>query len=434
MEHRTTEINDGFIEPILKEEDYIFGDNSIPDVILQEDGNWDSFLPEDELQAKLFETFGCTVFATNNQIETLEKRLFGNNVNYSDRAGYIMAKITPPGADPQNYYEVVRKQGLLNEQELPWTDDIDTLQKYVAPKPLSLDLLSKAGEWLREKLFKHDWLPVGVNGFVSPETIKQALKRSPLAAAVQAWVWDGTKYIRTGSDTHWTEIHGIYDNGDFKCYDSYAPFVKRLDKNFGFKWVKRIYIRPKTEEEKKKEAEELSYIQQIINWIKQLIPLFQKQVEIKNTPPVPKPEPIVPSNPWAVPNPSDKYGDYPVSLKEKLVARTREICQEVGLSTIETQQLVSTIQAESAFNPYCENKQTFDYGVAQFSRKYYLVEYKMTPQYAKEHPVECIKIMAKNWRNRKSNWVAYQNGSYKNWYNKTDKQIANFKPSYYSYA
>ena len=74
-----TKINDGYIPPIIKAEDYIFGSSPVPDVILQEDGQWLDFLPDiSETQIKTIETYNCTGFGSLNQIEVLEKKLFNN--------------------------------------------------------------------------------------------------------------------------------------------------------------------------------------------------------------------------------------------------------------------------------------------------------------------------------------------------------------------
>ena len=135
----------------------------------------------------------------------------------------------------------------------------------------------------------------------------------------------------------------------------------------------------------------------------------------------------IPKNPWDIQNPSTDWAIYPADLKLALIGEVRKICMAAGLSQSMTQDLICTIQGESGWNPFCENNRTFDYGLCQFSKRYYLVEYKMTPQYAKEHPLECAAIMAKNFPTRKTNWVAYSNGSYLYWKNYTDEQIAAFK-------
>lgn len=170
-------------------------------------------------------------------------------------------------------------------------------------------------------------------------------------------------------------------------------------------------------------------LQKLYELLAKLLPLVesQKKQEVIDNVPLPT-EPIIPketpkshSTAWAV---------YPSDLKLELIGEVRKICVDVGLSQSLTQDLIYTIQAESGWNPFCENTRTFDYGLCQFSKKYYLIEYKMTPQYAKEHPLECARIMAKNFPTRKNNWVAYLKGMYKTWSGYTDEQLANYKPTF----
>src|SRR3990167_3441324 len=161
LEHKIiiTEINDGFVVPRITDTDYIFGDASIPDVIVKPNGQWDDSLPANEIQARGFDTFGCTAWGSTNQAEIFEKGALSLDKNYSDRALYISANIAPPGADPAQVYENIRKKGLVNEQDLPWSDNIKTIEEYSSPKPLPNELVAKADEWLLSRVFKHDYLP-----------------------------------------------------------------------------------------------------------------------------------------------------------------------------------------------------------------------------------------------------------------------------------
>lgn len=165
-------------------------------------------------------------------------------------------------------------------------------------------------------------------------------------------------------------------------------------------------------------------------------------VDVSNPPPAEKiavvpPAPVtpifVPKNEWDIENKSDKWSDYPIEKKARLIVKTREICMEQGLGMQATQQLLQTIMGESGFNVFCENKNTFDFGVAQFNQRTYLVEYKMTPEDALSDPIRCITIMAKNWPIRKTNWVAFSSGGYKNYDGWSDEKLAGFMPKWYSY-
>lgn len=95
--------------------------------------------------------------------------------------------------------------------------------------------------------------------------------------------------------------------------------------------------------------------------------------------------------------------------RKKMFALAKRICKEEKLSEQMTKDLLATIYGESGFNQWCVNESSKDYGICQFSIKYYLVEYKMTINEALADPEKCIRIMCKNFKvGRQSNWVAYQ--------------------------
>jgi hypothetical protein len=231
----TKRLNRGYIpETIITRDQYVLGGFSlIPKTILSPNGQWD--IPAFESQKNNFtDTWNCTAEGLTNQIEMYLLRLNNELFNFSDRALGIMAGTYPPGNSPQKVYETVRRNGLVDEKILPFSDDIDSPDKYYIPHPLPNSIKSQGKEWIGKYDFLHEW--------VSEKDIKETLKYSPLCVAVYAWELDNGVYVRKGQDTHWTTIYGTYDNGDWKCFDSYEPFIKRLDKNFGFTSIKRIYI------------------------------------------------------------------------------------------------------------------------------------------------------------------------------------------------
>ena len=301
-----TEISDGYIEPIITPEDYVSGEaRSISnklggvDPIIQEDGQWDEFLPENEIQVKGFDSFGCVIFGGENQGEILSKKVFGGEPNYSDRFLYNAAKVSPPGSDPSVVYEVIRNTGLIDETDLPWGDNIKTIEEYKQPNPLPQNLIDKAKGWLLKYNFRHEYLKRKLDGLIDNEVIKEKLKFSPVAVAVHAWVFDGEKYIRNGGqDTHWTVIYGYDTAGRFLCYDSYPPFKKILDKNFGFKTAKRIWL------SRNLTPPQTSIFLKILEAMKQVLSLqwlwIEKIKKKDDTENEPKPEPVEPPEPEPV--------------------------------------------------------------------------------------------------------------------------------------
>lgn len=94
--------------------------------------------------------------------------------------------------------------------------------------------------------------------------------------------------------------------------------------------------------------------------------------------------------------------------RRAMYALAKKICQEEGLYPSMARDLLLTVYGESGFNQWCINTQSKDYGVAQFSVRYYCKEYNMTPQDCVEQPERCLRIMAKNFKaGRQSNWIAY---------------------------
>ncbi len=137
-------------------------------------------------------------------------------------------------------------------------------------------------------------------------------------------------------------------------------------------------------------------------------------------PPEVKSEPKTSGNPYSVPNPSSKWGDYPEEKKDLLRVMVYKKCQGV-LDYNQTINFFATIEAESGFNPYAQNNNkdgTFDIGatmgIAQLNSYWYLKPNNMTSEEAKENPEKCIDIMVSAWkRGRMNDWIAYKSGNYK---------------------
>ncbi len=54
---------------------YKLGAIELPKDTLAPDGQWDAWLPKDELQiTPNYDTYGCTIYGTENILQTLEKQ------------------------------------------------------------------------------------------------------------------------------------------------------------------------------------------------------------------------------------------------------------------------------------------------------------------------------------------------------------------------
>ena len=236
--------NYGYKPDIEKIDDYKFGGFSFPDKVLKEDGQWDEFLPELENQnINGIETNGCVSFATTSIIEILFERL-GKIENYSDRFLAIVSETDPAsgGNTPNKVADAVRKIGLIDEVLLPFISKIDSVDKYYSPKPMTSDLIWRAGKWLQNWTFGYE----KVHG--TPEMIKKALRYSPLGAAVYAWQQNSEGlYVRPLGypDVHYCVLYGYEDKKYFKIFDSYEMNLKKLDWNFNFTTLRRYYLEKK---------------------------------------------------------------------------------------------------------------------------------------------------------------------------------------------
>ncbi len=122
-----------------------------------------------EIQARNFETNSCTSFGTINAVQSIFKELFKLDINYSERFLATGSGIDPSkgGNDPHKVAEWARKNGFVDEVDLPFDSTLNNLTEYYAP--LTEQTLEKGKEWLEKWTFKHDWLSDG--GLIDKETL-----------------------------------------------------------------------------------------------------------------------------------------------------------------------------------------------------------------------------------------------------------------------
>jgi len=263
--------NYGFIPSKIEGEHYILGGGQLPKIILQPDRNWKPYLPRWESQIDKFDTFGCTVFGTLNAIETLLGRLNFKQYDYSERYNYILAGITPPGADPHYVTEIIRKYGVIEQVELPFTD---TLEEFMKPKPMTSNFFLRGREWLDQYNFGHEWVFVNTpNRELRTALVREALQYSPLCVSVTAWYEENGLFVDQGlPNTHWTLCYGVDEDGGLLIFDSYNFEYKKLHPDHKVMMAKRYYI------EAKKVEEKLSWIGRILQSIGEALGLIEKKV------------------------------------------------------------------------------------------------------------------------------------------------------------
>jgi hypothetical protein len=213
----------------------------MPFIPYQEDGNWEPYLPKYEPQAEFYETNGCTVWGTQNQLETFYKRLYSKEPNYSERFTYLLTPIDPAkGSDPQKVYECIRRDGLVDNDLLPVPN---TKQEFLDLSRVTGSLRAKGINWLRYHEIQHEWVWRGAPPQNALDLMKTAIKSSPLAISVSAWFMgpDG-KYIDNGfPNNHWCMCYRIDDEG-IHVFDSYDHSTKVLAQNHHISSAKRIWL------------------------------------------------------------------------------------------------------------------------------------------------------------------------------------------------
>jgi len=243
----------GFQKPHIDETHYksFGGFISLPAIVIQPDGNWRPFLPKYERQFGTgWDSYGCTVFGTLNCLETLLKHKFNMGYDFSERYIYNLAEVEPPGHDPHDIAEKIRKEGVIEQELLPFVDSYDEFRK---PRPMTKDLIDKGHLWLAKYNFKHEWLYDEDLKDLSKrhQLIRENLPCGPLGGSVTAWILNNDgEYSSNGQpNTHWVEIFAIDEQDRVQIFDSYDQSIKLLSADHDIQFVKRYVLEEKTPEE-----------------------------------------------------------------------------------------------------------------------------------------------------------------------------------------
>jgi hypothetical protein len=192
-------------------------------VLLQPSGQWDDFLPAYEAQAKLYETWGCTVYGGENHIQFQHKRLYKEEPDYDERFNYVLAGVGVNGASPHTSYESFRKDGLIKQRPLP-----NTYKEFSNKSSITQEMIDEGQDWKEEYDFKHAWIRTPTK-----EEIIVELSYSTVGIGVTAWYEDENGlFIDNGQkNTHWCICYGyIKDERGIilKVFDTYDRSKKLL--------------------------------------------------------------------------------------------------------------------------------------------------------------------------------------------------------------
>lgn len=190
-------------------------------------GQWDDFLPVYETQLKSFDTMGCVSWSALNCLETIYKRRYGEEENFSDRFIAKMSGTTVNGNYLEKVAETIRTAGLVDEEYYPWEGNNwleyyqDVPEDVIERAKLSLERYKMNWEWILSR---------------DAESLKEALKYAPLQVTVYAWgkkVGDIYQYTDK-TPNHAVMLYGYEDGIYWKIYDHYDNKYKKVSWDFNF--------------------------------------------------------------------------------------------------------------------------------------------------------------------------------------------------------
>lgn len=411
----------GFVPSVIDDTHFIAGGlSTLPQNVIRPDGNWEKFLPSTESQMeKTFDSYGCTVYGTLNAIETLEKAITNNEVNYSERFIYNIVGIIPPGSDPHLIATTIRGSGLISESDLP--DETSSLAEFMTPRPMTVDLIVKGQKWTWT--LGHEWI-------ITPSTpkekrvsiLKEALLKGTVCISVTAWYKNNADlyYSPEGQpNEHWTMCYDV-DETSINVFDSYqdavtGSFKKRLTLDHNIQYAKRYSLTRKLSAQQRSYwfIEILKNMWNILWGIQEQVNIL-RQEELKKTvilPAIeekpPKPEiPVIPVEPkylWETP--------------EQAHHSFRVICDESGLSVADKNLLCQVLNCESGFkvktvHPNNDVRKTVDNGICQFNSYWY--KDAISPEDALNDPEKACRLFIKQFKaGQLKDWVCYSTGAYK---------------------
>ena len=157
---------------------------------------------------------------------------------------------------------------MIDEVCLPFNDKIENWEEYYSPDPMEDKYIKIGKKWLSKHIVKHEWVLNDDYTGKKQETLKDALKYSPIGISVYAWnINDIGLYTKDNqTDNHWVTLYGYKEGEYWKVFDHYNDTCKKLVWNYKFGFAKRYYL-------EKREVE--SWLQKIINFFKRLWQILQ---------------------------------------------------------------------------------------------------------------------------------------------------------------
>lgn len=187
----------------------------------------------------------CVSFSCLNVIETLMRRKYAQEVNYSDRFLAQVSGTRPTGNTFVNVIGAIRKLGSPPEPLWPYPQNASWLTYYAEP---SLMAKKAASQVPKDWLIRYEWVMENWRTETyDNETLMEALKYGPLQIAIRAYGPANAEGIHTritGQTNHGVMLMGYEEGKYWKIFDSYLPAVKLLAWDYYIDAALKISIQP----------------------------------------------------------------------------------------------------------------------------------------------------------------------------------------------
>ncbi len=214
-------------EKYPKNTHYLYGGTTpVAGEVLQWDGKWDKYVPEEELQhGRFFDTMGCVTFSALNCIEMIMNNKYNKYNNFSDRYIVTLSDTNPKKG---NYlYKVgdaIGKYGLILEEDYPF--DRQNMKQAEYYKDPVKEMIDDGVDWL--KYYKVNYEFVSTDHTI----LKAAMKEAPLQITILYSTKDdnndGILERRNGTPNHAVTLYSYSDGRYWDIYDHYRKVKKRL--------------------------------------------------------------------------------------------------------------------------------------------------------------------------------------------------------------
>jgi hypothetical protein len=225
----------GFIDSKPTPEDYVLGSNNQAlKMILSEERDYTKWLPPHEEQKRGFDSFACVVFSGLNNLEILFQRVWGRVIDFSDRFQAGMTPVIPNrGTNYQNFWDSVRKNGLVLEEEYPWGGKDG--HEYVKRPPQPI--IDKGLEFNSFYEIQHEWVDWGG---CDPNKLYEALRYGTLQASVNGGAT--STGVRNTDTNHSITIYKAVKGVKFGILDHYSRSTYEVPWNFYFGSAKQATV------------------------------------------------------------------------------------------------------------------------------------------------------------------------------------------------